>query len=134
PVSQVQGPDSSFPHLKDDINLALSAYDGWQLKVTSQEREQMKKRLEENLKKWGAMLSGSELMRIALTQKSVDAQTQTSVTARWFYRNVSTGDDVKLVVTVNDELKAARLFQISLTFVHPKTLAAWQQTIEQRKA
>ncbi len=39
---------------------------------------------------------------------------------------------MKLALTVNDELSAARLFEISLTFMHPKTLAELKASAAQR--
>jgi hypothetical protein len=67
PLTTVDGADSSFAPLKDDITLARTAYPGWPWIADQREKEQMKKRLEANIKKWGPMFSGSEMMRIALT-------------------------------------------------------------------
>jgi pentatricopeptide repeat protein len=123
PISNVEGDDDSFPYLKEDLNLALAAYRGWTLLTDAKVRAEMKKRLDKNIEEWRGMFQGNELMNILNTKKKVVSNTQTSAAAKWFYLKQNKGDNVKIVLTVRDELNEAKLFEVALEFIHPQKLS-----------
>jgi hypothetical protein len=89
----------------------------------------MKSRKVALMKNWGAMMRGDQIMSLALAQKDVADKTNFSadvVLSALTGSSSKSGDDRKLVVTVNDELKQSRIFEAVVTFVHPATLTKWQ--------
>ncbi|MFQ5825583.1 MAG: FHA domain-containing protein [bacterium] len=127
PVATVEGPDNSLPYFKEDINLALASYKNWQLTVDEKTQAEIKKRFDNNLKNWGLLFSGDELQKILNTKKRAAARTKYSTGATWSYDKKGNLGDVKLIVTINDELTETQLFEASVTFLHPNTLKKWRE-------
>ena len=79
------------------------------------------------------MISSYERENILNVQKNVDTKTNTSVTAKWFYLKGRPGDNVKIALTVNDELTRVKIFEIALTFIHHDKLTTLKHNLQKRK-
>ncbi len=122
PVKNVSGDAIELYDLVDDLNLGLQAFSGWKLRVDEKLKKKMRKRADERFKIWGTMGVGAEMIALSNTQKNVAMKTNYSAEARCSMVESATGDDTKLVLSVNDERLQAKLFEVSLTFIHPETI------------
>ena len=123
PVREVSGDAEFLFNLLDDLNLGLQAFSGWKLRVNDKLKEKMRKRADERFKIWGSMGVGEEMVALSTTQKTVAMKTNYSAVAKCKVLDSISGNDSKLVLSVNDERLQSKLFEISLDFMHPQTLA-----------
>ncbi len=132
PVEDV--PAAAPDGLKEDLNLALSAYENWQILVTPEEKERMKNRWDDTVSTWGSLISGRDLERFMRTQSTVALQTNYSVKVDFI---VLTEDPVhtrRVILTVNDEKSRTRLFEIPVAYTDAATVAGWEAARDERIA
>lgn len=129
PIDIVDYDDLLLTFLKEDINLALSSYKSWQLTVDEKTKKEIKKRFEENLSKWGAMLSGYELER--MLKIKIKAHPDYSTKVKVSKLKDAKINDMRLIVYVYNETTASEEFNVSVNFIHPLTL---KQLEEKREA
>ncbi|MCK5822920.1 MAG: FHA domain-containing protein [Bacteroidales bacterium] len=127
PVNSVQGKSDFYPSLKEDINLALASYTRWELIVSEQEKSAMKQRHEKTINLWGVFIPDI-IPLTAMVQSRIARNTKYSAQAQLIKLSENNGDNQKLIVKVNDELKQSLVFKIEVNFVHPDTLKMWQKT------
>jgi len=116
-----------FPSLKEDINLAIARYPKWHLRASESERAEMKKRLDENLKMWAGAVNPKILMQTINTQSKNAFGTKYSATAQLLKLLYQKGDNLKLIVKINNVRTQNMVFKVELTFVDPVTLSHWQK-------
>jgi hypothetical protein len=129
PIKTLDYPDLLLASLKADINLALASYKDWQLKADEETQKEMKERREENLSKWGPMLSGYELERMLNIQ--ITTLPNYSTKAKVSKIKSIKINDIKLIVYVYNEITSSEEFNVSVNFIHPSTL---KQFKDKRKA
>lgn len=121
PPKGVTGKAEGLPHLLLDVRVALGSHGGWQLCVDDAVKEAMIKRADERFKLWGAMGTGREMIAHLKSQK--DAAMKVRYSALCSIQAITrSGDDRRVVVTVNDETLQSKLFDVSVTFMAPETL------------
>ena len=134
PVKSVSGlTGTGLPHLVDDVNFALQAFSGWRLRVDEALKKKMVERADQRFKVWGAMGVGAEMVKLSTTQKNVAMKTHYSAMVKCSGIKNAIGDDIRLILSVNDERQQATLFEIPVTFIHQKTLAALEAGIKKRE-
>ena len=134
PIDKVQGKSNFYPSLKEDINLALASYTGWQLRASKKEIEDMRKRFDETSELWGEIMGFDEMVRSMKRQAEVIHQTDYSVYAELFELSEKRKNNQKLVININDEKSQILSFKVEVSFVHPKTLQKWQNEQAKQKA
>lgn len=132
PVSIVQNNPGDLPSIVEDLNIALTSYPNWKLSVSKRIKEKIMSRREDQLTKWGGMLSGSELKNILNTQRNVSMSTDYSAEAKLTTLQNDNGNDLQLIVVINKEITMSKLFDIRVSFAHPKTVKEWKNNIHER--
>jgi len=132
PVEDV--PATAPDGLKEDLNLALSAYTNWQLLVTPEEKERMKNRWDDTVSTWGSMLTGRDLERFMRTQSVVALQTNYSVKVDYIVLSEDPVHTRRVILTVNDEKSRTRLFEIPVAYTDAATVAGWEVARDERIA
>ncbi len=133
PVDKVEG-DSEVPeYFKDDINIALAAYPEWKLLVSAAEREAMIARFDETVEKWGGMMSGRDFRDHLTIQKKVAIDTKYIAKVKIFDIEGPSGDDRKIILTINDEKTGTEVFAFPITFADPSTVSGWKESQEEQK-
>ena len=137
PVKQINGYKDSLnlPTLKKDVNKALSSYKKWSMRVSDKEFAEIKKRYGKNAHEWH--IRGDQISKNLNIQKKNVFNTEYSAQATLFPLSAKNGDDLKLVVEVNNEITGNREFSISVSFVNPTTLKKWikdKRKVEDRLA
>lgn len=127
PVKQINGnrANLNLPMLKADVNLALSSYKKWSLRVNEEEMAEMKKRYDQNTKQWQGLMNSGQIFKNLKIQESNAFNTVYSAQATLYTLSSGNGDDQKLVVKVNDENTGNLVFDAQVTFVNPATLKQW---------
>lgn len=124
PVVEVEGDKLSFPQLVDDINLVLANATKCTLVVSERTAREMRARFDEVLRMWPGMFSGKELERMLQREKE-GLFPKYSAKAKAVRLVSSEGEDVQLIVSINNERTRSRLFQAAVTFLHPETEKQW---------
>ncbi len=124
PVVEVEGDELSLPQLVDDINLVLANATKCTLVVSERTAREMRARFDEVLRRWPGMFSGEELGRMLQREKE-GLFPKYSAEAKAVRLISSEGEDVQLIVSINNERTRSRLFQAAVTFLHPETEKQW---------
>jgi hypothetical protein len=142
PPKGVSGEPDGLSHLLVDVRMALGSHGGWRLSVDDAVKEAMVARADERFKLWGSMGTGREMIAHIKSQK--DAAMKTRYSALCSVQVLSgSGDDRRVVITVNDETLQSKLFDVSVAFMAPATLkglmtaretALAKLAVEKRKA
>lgn len=135
PVQGINGKNellSLFPSLKEDINLALAHYPNWKLRANDREIAEMKNRLNNNLKKWGNVINPQDILNIIKTQSVNDIHTRYLVRVELLELKHAGGNNLKLIVEINDIKTQNQVFKTELAFVNPVTLKQWKQARQKR--
>lgn len=122
PINEVKNNTPFISSLRADINLVLASYENWNLKVDKTIQREMKKRFEENMDKWGSLLTGNELLKMLKQQhKSLP---------KYFAKlkiekidNPEIANDRKIYIYIYSERTGAEIINVSSNFIHPVTLA-----------
>ena len=134
PIQSVEGRlAQDFPSLKLDVITALAAYPGWNLRVSGGDKKKIKKHLEKRFREWGAFANQENFEKMLKTQAHSAFNTKYSASAVLTEIPQSESDNIKLTVTINDILTSSVVFNVTTTFVHPKTLEEWKTHREQKK-
>ncbi len=133
PVKNVKG-NSEFATLNDDINLALLKYEGWKLRADNKTREAMRRRLENTIDQWQSMVDGTDMHRMLDQQKNVALNTKYSAQARLFRLKKTKTNNMKLILTVNNEQLQTEVFKTEVRFVDPDSLEKWKSLLHKEKA
>jgi hypothetical protein len=112
--------------MREDINLALSAYPDWRVLVTQNEKDQMMNRWESTMNIWGSLLSGREIERFLQTQSRTALQTNYSLRAEYNEGNYAHEATRRIILTVNDERTHTRLFEVAVLYTDPATIQRWE--------
>lgn len=126
PLEDVESPNQSLDFLRIDLNIALATYPSWKERVDEKEKREMIKRQVQINKEWGAMYTGDEFTNMLSRLKSVALRTRYTTSAKWVYLNnidSSNDNDVKVILSVNDNSTRSEVFEVSQTFIHPDTLS-----------
>jgi len=126
PLGSLENDCATLPaYVKDDINLAFSAYPGWHLTLDEHTKQEMFRRLDENLNQWKGVISSNQLMEMAKQQAETMLMTKYVIQA-WVTCLEETEPagiaNIKLNVSVNRELVGTQLFSISVAFTHPESV------------
>ncbi|PID78129.1 MAG: hypothetical protein CSA18_04500 [Deltaproteobacteria bacterium] len=116
PVSEIEGNYKIYQFLADDINIAAQTFHGWKLLVDRNLKEKMKKRVEERIHNWGPMGVGREIKEILETQKKIAMKTRYSIVAKCDELRPKEIDNIKLVVSINNEKTQENVFSIPVFF------------------
>lgn len=135
PLNNIEGKTKELSYLLEDLNLAISSYEGWKLHASDEIIKDMQERLNTTIKKWGKILSPDILRRI------VEKQTEAIKETRYF----STGycqviehvpdkiDNYRIIVTVHEDISGEAIFNVSETFVSPMRLKLTRELYEKEK-
>jgi len=122
PVKDIKDVPASIHTITEDINLALSSYRRWTVQVTEEQKNEMIKRQEEKIRKWGALLSGEDIQQILTTQQQVNMSIDYSAEVVLSRIQPVNGNDLQLTLTINHEMTMSKLFDIRVTFADPATI------------
>jgi len=107
--------------LRTDMNLVLASYKKWNLKADKNIQQEMKKRFEEKIEKWGSLLTGNELMRM-LKQQQKALPNYSSKLKIERIDNPETINDRKIYIYVYNEKTGSEIINVSCNFIHPATM------------
>jgi hypothetical protein len=133
PLTMVKGPDDTLPNLLTDLNLSLSSFDGWKLRVDTETYRQIISRKEENLKKWGGFWGSIEIERAVGDIGETIKDTHYSASAKWAYSSDAEVNNAQIFLEVNDERTSLNAFKVAVPFSHPRKLAAIKGEISREK-
>jgi|SRR3989339_130391 len=125
PLAEIDGNEPAIPNLREDLNLALASYKKWDLLLLDKARDEMKSRLDKNMKIWAGVLNGEDYRRIAMKSVETFKKAEYFTEARWAYLDGGStvnADNVKLVLTIVRDVKGVQVFHAAVTFMHPAAL------------
>ena len=126
PISEIENKPASLPSLIEDINLALGTYQKWKLIVDEFQKAKMKKRFEKNMSDWGSMLQSSTINNMLKKKQSIAFKIDYSAIAKISKISNSGGNDLQLILIINNERLLSKVFDIRLSFADPSTITKWQ--------
>lgn len=121
PPQSVTGKANGLPHLLVDVRMALASHGGWKLCVDDAVKAAMVARADERFKLWGSMGTGREMIAHIKSQKNAAMKVRYSALCS-VQALTGSGDDRRVVVTVNDETLQSKLFDVSVAFMAPETV------------
>ena len=115
PVIDDNGPDNSMPYLVTDINIALSMYDGWSIRLDKKQEQKITTRINERVKVW--KFSGDILGRIIKGHKEAIIKTKYWAESSWRRTSVSDSDNILLTLIIYEYRNRTKIFTVKVSFM-----------------
>lgn len=115
PVIDDNGPDNSMPYLVTDINIALSMYDGWNIRLDKKQEQKITTRINERVKVW--KFSGDILGRIIKGHKEAIIKTKYWAESSWRRTSVSDSDNILLTLIIYEYRNRTKIFTVKVSFM-----------------